>query len=304
MIKHHAHPTLVVVTGPTAVGKTCAAIALARYLGTEIISSDSRQVYKELTIGTAVPSEEELELVKHHFIHSHSLFDPLNASRFETEALDLIDDLFRKYSVLIMVGGSMLYTDAVCKGIDVMPDVDPEIRNMLNEKFRSEGIEMIRRQLKILDPEYYAIADLRNPARIIHALEVCLTTGKSYSSFRSGMVKPRPFSIVYTGLNCARDVLHQRINHRVDQMVASGLEQEAEKYYPFRHLTPLNTVGYQEWFRYFDGEINRNEAIELIKRNTRRYARKQISWYAKNDQITWFGLDEAEKMMDYLKTKL
>jgi tRNA dimethylallyltransferase len=295
---------LILITGPTAIGKTRAAILVARHFGTEIVSADSRQIYRELSIGTAVPSPGELALVRHHFIHSHSIFDTCNASRYEIEALDLLDQLFRKYDNIVLTGGSMLYIDAICKGIDSMPDVDMELRAVLKERLRSEGIEGLRLQLKKLDPEYYRQTDLKNPARIVHALEICLMTGKPFSSFRSGPNKKRPFSILRAGLDCDRALLHQRINARVDQMMDKGLEAEAERCYPNRKLNALNTVGYRELFAFFRGEISRGKAVELIKRNTRRYARKQLTWFRNDPEITWFLPEQTKELIHFFQNKI
>jgi tRNA dimethylallyltransferase len=255
--------TLIIVTGPTGIGKTVTGIQLARYYQTEIVSADSRQIFRELTIGTAVPPPSELSMAKHHFIHSHSITENYNASKYETEALNLLEQLFTKYNEIVMVGGSML----------------------------------LRLQLKKLDPEYYHTVDLKNPARIIHALEICLMTGKPYSSFRTNPQKKRPFNIIKIGLNCDREILHQRINHRVDKMVEAGLEEEARSVYHLRHLNALNTVGYREWFACFDGEIPREKAIELIKRNSRRYARKQITWFAKDPETMWFEPNQEKEII-------
>lgn len=296
--------TLLVLVGPTGIGKTTVGIQLAQHFSTEIISSDSRQLYKELSIGTAVPSLNELKRVKHHFIHSHSIHENYNASRFETEAIVTIERLFNQNNELLLVGGSMLYIDAVCKGIDVMPDADPEIRESLKNKLQNEGIESLRLQLKKLDPDYYAKVDLKNPNRIIHALEICLMTGKTFTSFRTNPKKKRPFTLLKMGLNCDRKILHKRINKRVDLMVEAGLEEEARKVYPFKHLNALNTVGYREWFAYFNGEITRENAIELIKRNSRRYARKQITWFSRDEEINWFDPHEIEKIIEFAERKL
>ena len=296
--------TLIVLTGPTGIGKTGVSIEIARHLKTEIVSSDSRQIYKELSIGTAVPSNQEISLVKHHFIHSHTLHEPYNASKYETEALILLEKLFQKHDTILLVGGSMLYIDAVCKGIDIMPDVDPEIRNSLKNELKTEGLEGLRLKLKKLDPHYYNNVDLKNPNRIVHALEICITTGKPYSSFRSQTIKKRPFSILKIGLNCDREILHQRINNRVDLMIREGLEEEARKVYPFKHLNSLNTVGYREWFSFFDGKISREKAIELIKRNSRRYARKQLTWFRKDTEMKWFTPDQTEEIITYIKARL
>lgn len=292
---------LVVLTGPTGIGKTSVGIAIAKYFNTEIVSSDSRQIFKELSIGTAVPKKCELQQAKHHFIHSHSLIEDYNASKYEHEALKKIVELFIEKNTLVMVGGSMLYIDAVCNGIDEIPDADPEIRNNLNQQLKSDGIESLRIQLKKLDPAYYREVDLKNPARIIHALEICLTTGKTYSSFRKNTKKKRPFTSIKIGLNCDRETLHQRINKRVDEMIEDGLEQEARRVYPLRHLRSLNTVGYKEWFTYFDGEIPKEKAIELIKRNSRRYARKQLTWFRRDKEIKWFEPKQTEEIIHFIK---
>lgn len=296
--------TLIVVAGPTGIGKTTVGIQLARHFRSEIVSADSRQIFRELKTGTAVPSEDERTAVKHHFIQSHSIHEPYNASRYETEAIQLLENLFQKHHILFLVGGSMLYIDAVCKGIDEMPDADPEIRNSLKLCFEQEGIESLRLQLKKLDPEYYAAVDLRNPARLIHALEICLMTGKPYSSFRSNPNKKRSFDILKIGLDCNRELLHQRINNRVDKMVEEGLEQEARSVYALKHLTALNTVGYREWFSFFDGEISREKAIELIKRNSRRYARKQLTWFRNDPLMNWFEPSQTNEIITFIGQKL
>lgn len=295
---------LVVITGPTGIGKTSLGSQVARHFNSEIISCDSRQIYRELSIGTAVPSPEELDTIPHHFIHSHSISENYNASRYETEALTLLELLFRKHDILFMVGGSMLYVDAVCKGIDIMPDADPAIRKDLKDRLGKEGIESLRRQLKNLDPEYYKTVDLKNPNRIIHALEITLMTGKPYSSFRTQTRKQRPFSIIKIGLNCEREVLHQRINRRVDQMMHEGLEEEARSVYAQKELNALNTVGYRELFSFFDGEISKEKAIELIKRNSRRYARKQITWLRGDEEVHWFGPDQSAEIIEYISEKI
>jgi tRNA dimethylallyltransferase len=296
--------TLVVLTGPTGIGKTSIGIEIAQYYSTEIVSSDSRQIFKELSIGTAVPNKTELSTVKHHFIHSHSIADNYNASRYETEALQILDKLFAKHDIIILVGGSMLYIDAICKGIDVMPDADPEIRNSLKTKLETEGLESLRLLLKKLDPDYYNIVDLKNPNRIIHALEICLMTGKTFSSFRTNPNKKRPFSIVKIGLNCEREILHERINKRVDLMVQDGLEEEAKSVYPQKELNALNTVGYREWFSCFGGDISKEKAIELIKRNSRRYARKQLTWFRKDQQMNWFTPTQTKEIIKCIEKQI
>ncbi len=296
--------TLVVLTGPTGIGKTSLGIKIARHFNTEIVSSDSRQIFKELSIGTAVPTKEELNAVKHHFIQNHSITENYNASRYETEALELIENLFKKKDIILMVGGSMLYIDAICKGIDVMPDADHEIREALKKQLETEGLESLRLQLKKIDPEYYRTVDLKNPNRIIHALEISIQTGKPYSSFRSNKAKTRPFSIIKIALNCDRQILHNRIDLRVDMMVEEGLEAEARRVYPQKQLNALNTVGYREWFAHFDREITREKAIELIKRNSRRYARKQITWFKKDEAVQWFAPDQPHEIINYIEAQI
>ncbi len=296
--------TLIVLTGPTGIGKTKTAIKIAQHFNTEIVSSDSRQIFKELSIGTAVPNKNELSAVKHHFIHSHSITENYNASRYETEALQLLEQLFLKYDTLVMAGGSMLYIDAICNGIDVMPDADPEIRNTLKLQLENEGLQSLRLQLKKLDPDYYKKVDLKNPNRIIHALEISIMTGLPYSSFRSNTKKKRPFNIVKIGLNCKREVLHARINKRVDVMISEGLIDEAKNAYPHKHLNSLNTVGYRELFSWFDGEITKEKAIELIKRNSRRYARKQITWFKRDEELRWFEPQQTTEIIHYIETQI
>lgn len=293
---------LIVITGPTGIGKSKTGILLAKHFQSEIISADSRQIFREMTIGTAVPTKEELSEVTHHFIHSHSITENYNASRYETEAIELIEKLFASNNVLFLVGGSMLYVDAICKGIDEIPDIPAEIRESVQNQFRTEGLESIRLQLKKLDPEYYHSVDLKNHARIIHALEVCLLTGKTYSSFRLNRNKQRSFKIVKIGLNCDRELLHNKINNRVDQMVAHGLEKEARNLFHLRDLSSMNTVGYRELFDYFDGTITKDQAIELIKRNSRRYARKQITWFRNDPDVKWFEPQEYDGIKSYIET--
>ncbi|MFV0590324.1 MAG: tRNA (adenosine(37)-N6)-dimethylallyltransferase MiaA [Draconibacterium sp.] len=296
--------TLVVLTGPTGIGKTSVGIEIARHFKTEIVSCDSRQIYKELYIGTAVPSPKELASVPHHFIQTHSIEESYNASKYEHEALQLLETLFEKHDLVLMVGGSMLYVDAVCKGIDEMPDADAEIRTALKQRFEKAGLEDLRLQLKKLDPVYYETVDLKNPNRIIHALEICLMTGKPYSSFRTNPDKIRPFNIVKIGLNCERELLHQRINQRVDTMIAAGLIEEARHVYPKKHLNALNTVGYRELFDWFDKKITREKAIELIKRNSRRYARKQLTWFRRDETVHWFEPGQTSEIILHITQTL
>jgi tRNA dimethylallyltransferase len=294
---------LIVVVGPTGVGKTDLTLQLANALDTEIVSCDSRQIYKELSIGTAVPEPWQLKEVPHHFIHTHSIFDYYNASKFEFEVLDKLHTLFQQFNDVLMTGGSGLYVDAVCKGIDDLPPVDQEVRSQLWREFEEQGLTFIRRKLKNLDPAYYDKVDLKNHKRILKALEVTLQTGKPYSSFLTKPKKQRPFKIVKIGLNRDRAELHERINKRVDQMMEVGLLEEARAWHEHKHLNALNTVGYRELFNYFDGETSLEEAVELIKRNSRRYARKQISWFSRDEEMKWFHPDEQEEILAYIQQK-
>lgn len=292
--------TLLVLLGPTGVGKTDLSIELAKHYRTSVISCDSRQIYKEMYIGTAVPEREQLEAVPHFFIQTVSVRDYFNCWEFEQQALSKIRELFEETDVVIMAGGSMMYIDAVCKGIDEMPTIDDDVRASVKEMFERDGIEVLRLLLKKLDPEWYTQVDLKNAKRIMHALEVCLMTGKPYSSFLTRSVKEREFSIVKIGLNREREELFDRINRRVDLMVEAGMEEEARSLYPLRHLNALNTVGYKEWFDYFDGKFDREEAIRLIKRNTRRYAKKQLTWYRNDPDIRWFHPSRKEEILSIL----
>ena len=282
---------LIVITGPTAVGKTNIAIEVAKALNTEIISCDSRQMYREMRIGTAVPSAEELAAVPHHFIGNLSIHDYYNVSMFEQDCLQLLGKLFLKYPTVVMTGGSGLYIDAVCKGIDDFPTVDTEIRKTVTGWFESEGIEYLRRQLKMLDPQHYAKVDLRNHKRIMKAIEVSLQTGKPYSSFLTEQERKRPFDIEKIVLNRPREELFERINHRTTLMMEEGLPEEARALYPYRHLNALNTVGYKELFAYIDGQCDFDTATELIRRNTRRYAKRQLTWFARDKDMIWQQAD-------------
>ena len=296
--------TLIVLLGPTGIGKSDLASKLAQYYQTEIISSDSRQIYRELSIGTAVPPIEDLKKVKHHLIHSHSIHDYYSASRFEQDSLKILESIFDKKDVAIMTGGSMLYIDAVCKGIDDIPDADPKLRAELIEEYEAKGIEHLRMQLKSLDPKYYDQVDKKNHMRLLHAIEICLTTGKPYSLLRTQTVKERPFSILKIGINRDRAELYQRINLRVDIMMQQGLEEEARQVYNLRHLNSLNTVGYKELFACFDGEIDKDKAIELIKRNTRHYARKQLTWFRRDKNIMWFKPEDEKEIINFTNQAL
>jgi len=292
--------TLIVTTGPTGIGKTDLSIELAQRLKTFIISSDSRQIYKELKIGVARPSEEDLAKVKHYMIADKSIYDYYSAGKYELEVLDILKDTFKEKETALLVGGSGMYIDAVCKGIDALPDADPEIRKNLNEKLEKEGIESLRFDLKKLDSEHYQIVDLNNPKRILRAVEVCIQTGKTYTSFLTKPKKKRDFNILKIGLERDRDELYGRIDRRVDIMIKEGLIAEAEKYYKDRHLNSLNTVGYKELFAYFEGEYNLEEAIRLIKRNSRRYAKRQITWFKRDKEIHWFHPDDKQVIFDYI----
>lgn len=291
---------LIILLGPTGVGKTDLSIDIAQYYRTEILSCDSRQIYKEMRIGTAVPDPTILDSVPHHFIQSHSIFDYYNASKFEIEALQTLDKLFKDLDIVLMTGGSMMYIDALCKGIDDLPEIDLQIRNKLTARMESEGIESLRNELRFFDPVYYQEVDLRNPKRILHALEICQMTGKPYSSFRVQEQKERPFKIVKIGLNRDRELLYTRINQRVDQMFAEGLVSEARALYPHRHLNSLNTVGYRELFDHFDGKITLEEAQEKIKANSRKYARKQLTWFRRDNEINWFTPEMKQEIISFL----
>ena len=301
--------TLIVITGPTAVGKTALCLDIAQHFGIPIINADSRQIYKELKIGTASPTSEQLQLVPHYFVGSLSLTDYYSASLFEQQVLEILSRQFRSHDFALMAGGSMMYIDAVCDGIDDIPTVDEQTREKLNRRLTQEGLEALVEQLKELDPEYYEIVDRQNPRRVVHALEICVMTGKTYTSFRkkeSGVGSQessrdvRPFRIKKIGLNREREELYNRINARVDQMMSDGLLDEVKALYPKKELNALNTVGYKELFDYLDGRWPLEEAVERIKGNTRRYARKQLTWYKKDEQIRWFHPDDKQSIMNYI----
>ena len=292
--------TLIVITGPTAVGKTALCLDLAQHFGIPIINADSRQIYKELKIGTASPTDEQLAKVKHYFVGTLSLNDYYSASLFEQQTMEILEREFAKSDYALMAGGSMMYIDAVCNGIDDIPTVDDVTRETLKSRLANEGLETLVEELRHLDPEYYEIVDKQNPRRVVHGLEICLTTGKTYTSFRKREKKQRPFRIIKIGLNRDREELYNRINLRVDQMMDEGLLDEARNLYPMRHMNALNTVGYKEMFAYLDGTWTLEEAVERIKGNTRRYARKQLTWYKKDEQIRWFHPDEKENIISYI----
>jgi len=289
-----------VVTGPTAVGKTELCLDIAKHFGIPIINADSRQIYRELKIGTAAPTEEQLRQVRHYFVGTLSIQDYYSASMYEQQALNVIDTLFANSDVALMSGGSMMYIDAVCNGIDDIPTVDDCTRTLLKQRLASEGLESLCEELRQLDPEHYAIVDKKNPRRVVHALEICMMTGRTYTSFRKNERKQRPFSIMKIGLNRPREELYTRINQRVDQMLTDGLLQEARSLYPLRHLNALNTVGYKEMFAHIDGTWSLEEATERMKGNTRRYARKQLTWFKKDAAVQWFLPWEKEAIIKYI----
>jgi len=286
---HTTPHTLVVVTGPTASGKTAAAIALAQRLGCEIINADSRQIYKEIPICTAAPTAVEQALVKHHFVATKSITDYYSASQFETDVMALLPSFWSKGNYAVMCGGAMLYIDAVCRGIDEMPDISPEVRAAVKAQLAQEGLQPLLDELQRLDPEYYAIVDKQNTKRVAHAVEICRQTGVTYTSLRTGIVKQRPFNIVKVAIGLDRPTLFDRINRRVDLMMEQGLADEARSVYHLRHLNALNTVGMKEMFAYFDGTMDLATARERIKKNTRVYAKKQLTWFARDPSIHWLS---------------
>lgn len=295
---------LIVLLGPTGVGKTELSLSLAGQLNTSIISCDSRQFYKDLKIGTAAPSAEQLERIPHHFIGMLELNEYYNAAKFETDVIELLAELFVENDVALMTGGSMMYIDAVCKGIDDLPTVDAELRNELLQIYEREGLEPLRAQLKMLDPVHYAVIDLKNPKRVLHALEICLMTGKPYSSLRKNKAKERPFNHIKIGLKREREELYERINKRVDEMMQAGLLEEVKSLYAHKSLNSLNTVGYKELFSHLDGNLSLEEAIEKIKQNTRIYSRKQMTWFRRDENIRWFHPDEQEEILRFLNSEL
>lgn len=296
--------TLVVLLGPTAVGKTELSLKLAERLQSPILSADSRQLFAELKIGTAAPTPEQLARVKHYFIGNLHLTDYYSAAQYEQDVLREMEVLFQTHDTLLMTGGSMMYIDAVTKGIDEIPTVDGETRQMLKEHFEKDGLDALVKELKVLDPEYYNVVDLKNHKRVVHALEICYMTGKTFTSFRKAEVKERPFHIVMVGLQRPREELFERIGQRVDQMMADGLLEEVRQVLPFKELNSLNTVGYKEIFNYLDGEWPLELAVEKIKRNTRVYAKKQMTWFKKNERIKWFHPDEVEAIMQYIDEQI
>ncbi len=293
------------MSGPTAIGKTAMAIALAQHLNTEIISSDSRQFFKEMTIGTAVPDAEELQAAKHHFIQHISIHDPYTVGDFEKDALGCLEHLFKKHDYVIMAGGSGLYADALIKGIDAFPEVDASVREALNTQFREKGIQSLQQLLLEKDPVYYEKVDIHNPHRLIRALEICIASGKPYSSFLNQPKPDRPFTTLKIGLNASRELIYKRINDRVDKMMEAGLLEEAKQLYPYKDLNALQTVGYKEIFDHLDGHVSLDHAVEEIKKNTRRFAKRQLTWYRKDPEITWFDYDaDPQDVFAFIKKEV
>lgn len=295
--------TLIVLIGPTGVGKTDLSIKIAEKYGSPIISADSRQLYSDLKIGTAAPTEEYLKRIKHYFVGTLKLTDYYSAAQYESEVISLLEELFKNNDTILLTGGSMMYIDAICKGIDDIPTVDNETRQMMMEKYEKEGLERLCAELKLLDPEYYSIVDLKNPKRVIHALEICYMTGKTYTSFRTGNRKQRPFDIIKIGLCRDREELYDRINKRVDIMINDGLVDEVKSVYQYKNLNSLNTVGYKEIIQYLEGNCTLEFAIEKIKQNSRIYSRKQMTWFKRDNEIKWFHPDREDEIMEYIEAE-
>ena len=296
--------TLIVIAGPTGSGKTDLSIQIALHYHAPIISTDSRQFYRGIPIGTAQPDAEQLQTVEHHFIASHDLKQDFNCGAYEQEALQRLEELFAQHDYVVAVGGSGLYIKALCEGMDDLPEVDPALRSQLADDMKQLGIDAMAERLRELDPAFYEVVDRKNPARILRALEVCIGTGMTYSSLRTGEKKSRPFRIIKIATDMDRAVLYERIDRRVDIMVEQGLEQEARSVYHMRELNSLQTVGYREMFDYFDGTISRDEAIELIKRNSRRYAKRQLTWLRRDTEFAWFHPQEKAKIIEYIDAKV
>lgn len=293
--------TLVVVLGPTGVGKTELCLTLAEHLGTPIMNADSRQIFQEIPIGTAAPTQEQRDRVPHHFVGNHHIEDYYSAAMYEADVMELLqNDIFQHHATALLTGGSMMYIDAVCKGIDDIPTVRDDIRTWMKERLEKEGLDALVEELHQLDSEHWAIVDKKNPRRVVHALEICHQTGKTYTSFRTAEKKQRPFRIIKIGLNRDRAELYNRINQRVLMMMEEGLEEEAHKVYPKKGLTALRTVGYKEMFAYFDGEIDRDEAIRQIQSHSREYMRKQLTWFKRDEEIVWFHPDKIKEIINYL----
>lgn len=295
--------SLIVILGPTAVGKTELSLQVAERLKCPIINADSRQIYKGIEIGTAAPTEEELSRVKHYFVHTKELDDYYSAAQYEADVMSLLEELFKEHDRVVLTGGSMMYIDAVTKGIDDIPTVDDETRNLLKERLETEGLDPLLAELKLLDPDYYDIVDKKNHKRVVHALEICYMTGQTYTSLRTKVKKERPFKIKKVGLRRQREELFERINRRVDTMMSQGFLDEAKRVYPQRHLNSLNTVGYKELFKVLDGEWELQMAVERIKKNTRVYAKKQMTWYKKDEEVLWIDVDKLN-LEDMIKVIL
>lgn len=300
-----AKPLLVCIVGPTAIGKTTLSLAIGRAFGTEIISADSRQFFKEMNIGTAVPSNEELAAVPHHFIQFKSIFEPYSVGDFERDALSKLSQLFKNNSIVVMVGGSGLYIDAIVKGLDEFPIVSEEVRQQLNEEFEKHGIEILQEELKNVDPVYFNEVDIQNPQRVIRALEVFRSSGLPFSSFRLKGASKREFNTLFIGLTAERDIIYDRINKRVDQMMEIGLLDEVTGLLPYKELNALQTVGYRELFKYIEGTMGLDSAVEEIKKNTRRFAKRQLTWFNKNKNIAWFSIDTpSTEIIKYIEKAL
>lgn len=296
--------TLLVIVGPTGVGKSELTLQVAEYLGTSVINADSRQIYAELPIGTAAPTSEQQNRVKHYFVGSHHLTDYYSASLYERDVLNVLHDLFLQSDVAVMSGGSMMYIDAVCNGIDEMPTIDESTRQVMRERLSEEGLDSLVDELRVLDPEYWQIVDKKNPRRVVHALEICHMTGKTYTSFRTHTIKRRPFRIIKIGLNRDRATMYDRINRRVLSMIDQGLVDEALSVYDYHSLNALNTVGYKEMFEYLDGLTTLDEAIFKIQSNTRRYMRKQLTWFQKDSNTHWMCPDNVKEIINYIDYSL
>jgi tRNA dimethylallyltransferase len=295
---------LIVIIGPTGVGKTELSLRVAERYSTEIVSADSRQLYADLKIGTAAPTDQQLARVKHHLVGTLQLTDYYSAARYEEEAMAIITNLFQSHDNVVLTGGSMMYVDAVCNGIDDIPTVDTETRQLMIQRYEEEGLERLCAELRLLDPEYYNIVDLKNPKRVIHALEICYMTGRTYTSFRTQQKKARPFNIIKVGLTRDREELYERINRRVDIMMEEGLLEEAQRFYDLRSLNSLNTVGYKELYAYMEGTTTLEFAVEKIKQNSRIYSRKQMTWFKRDESIHWFHPDNEKEIMDYIQQSI
>ncbi len=295
--------SLIVLVGPTAIGKTAASIQIAKEFNCPIVSADSRQFFKEMTIGTAKPSAEEMQNAPHYFIDSHSIKDEFNVGKYENEAIALLNTLFKINKMVILVGGSGLYIDAICKGFDELPEADTEVRNKIGLLLEEKGIKALQSLLKELDSVYYSKVDLQNPQRISRALEVCLTTGKPYSTLRKGKIKKRNFNIIKIGLNTSREVLYEKINKRVDEMMQAGLLEEVKYLLPQKHLNALQTVGYNELFDFLENKTDLNTAVESIKQNTRKFAKRQLTWFRRDSEIKWFEPNEKKEILSYINSK-